>query len=354
MKKMGLWFWLLTKRQLKSVAFWLVLVLIPLTAGIVPRIEAFGEEPDNCVALYSYDDGEISQGTIEELLENKGVYTYYLCDSEEMLYEEVRSGNAQCGYIFNENAVEKIKDKDYDEVVKLVKKQNSIIADAVNESFFSVYFKYVTKTILMDYVENNKDFAGMDPEGLVQLEGAYNVYLESDVTARVDFEMLKDGSNLSETEIIEVKKNVFPLRSIMAILIMAGGMLGVVTWLSDREKGVFVPMKRSFIATSKVLYVFIPAMLLGASTFVSLIACQEAENVLFECVAILGYVIVITILGAVCCTIFKKSYTMVSIMPVVIIACILICPVFIDLALYVPGLNLIRNFLVPYYYIRLF
>lgn len=354
MKKIGLWFWLLTKRQLKSIAFWLVLILIPLAAWIIPGIDAFEEEPTNYVALYSYDNSIVSKGTIEELLENNSVYTFYLCDSEEMLYEDVRSGNAQCGYVFNSNVTEKIKDKKYDKIVKMVKKENSLIASVVNESFFSAYFKYFTKIILIDYVETNKGFSGMDPEGLVQLEGAYNVYLESDVTAGVDFEMLGDGEDFSETEIIEVKESVFPLRSIMAILIMAGGMLGVVTWLSDREKGVFIPMRRDFVIAGQFLYVLIPTGFLGISTIVSLIVCKEADNILHECGAMLLYVAIITIFGAICCVTIKRSYTMVSIMPIVIIVSLIVCPVFMDLVLYIPALNLIRKILIPYYYIRLF
>lgn len=354
MKKIGLWLWLLTKRQLKSVAFWVILGIIPLMSLIIPRIEAFGEAPDNQAALYASDADKVALDTIEELVNGESVYTFYVCASKEELLEEVKNGNAQCGYIFDNEITKKIKSKEYKDLITIVKKENTLIADAINESFFAAYFKHFTEVILLDYVESNEKFAEMDSEGLVQLEGAYEAYLCGDDTARFDFEYITGESGLNQTTVIEVEASVFPLRSIMAILIMTGGMLGVITWLTDKEKGIFVPMSREFVKISKMLYVMIPAFLLGVSTIISLIACNEAQTILREVMVMILYVALIAVIGAICCIYIKKSYTMLSIMPILIISSILICPVFIDLAVYIPIIKIIRNFFVPYYYIRLF
>ena len=354
MKKIALWSWLLMKRQLKSLFFLLILILIPIVSFIGSRKEALSKEQETKVALFARDDDVVACASIEDLLAMDSGYTFYLCESEEELISQVRSGDAECGYIFDENLSEKIKKEKYKENIIVVQKSNSMLANLINETVFSAFFKQFTKITALNYVANNEKFAAMDPEGFLQLEGAFEQYTKGDSVFKVSFEMLGDGESLDETEVIETKAAHFPLRNIMAVLIMAGAMLGVLNWLNDREKGVFAPMKRDFILVSRPLYILIPALLLGVSTIVSLMACGESVFVLREILGMILYVLLLTILGMVCCLVIKKSFTIISAMPVMIMGSLLVCPVFIDLALYIPVLKWVRYFFVPYYYMIMF
>lgn len=354
MKKIALWSWLLMKRQLKSLFFLLILILIPVISFVGSRTEALSKEQETKVALFARDDDEIAGETIEALLTMDSSYTFYLCESEEELLSHVRNKEAECGYIFDENLSEKIEKEKYKKNITVVQNSNSMLTNIINETVFSAFFKQFTKKTAMDYVANNEKFAAMHPEGFVQLEGAFEQYTKGDAVFKVSFEMLGDGESLTETTVIETKAVGFPLRNIMAVLIMAGAMLGILNWLNDREKGVFAPMKREFILASRPLYILIPALLLGISTIVSLAACGESVSVLRELLGMMLYILLLTVLGVVCCLVIKKSFTIISAMPVMIIGSLLVCPVFIDLVLYIPVLKWVRYLFVPYYYMMLF
>lgn len=350
MKKVLLWFWLLTKRQLKSVFFLILLILIPLLSWIVSGMDSLKEEQVNRVALFTRDEDEISMAAVSDLLSGSDCYEFHVCGSEEELMEEVRTGKSECGYIFNDKISERIEKEKYKECIIIVRKENSILADAVSETVFASFFKEFCRKTAIDYVKNNEKFAGMDPEGLIQLEGTFENYLIGNGTFKVEFEMLGEESSFAKTQIIETQAMSFPLRNVMAVLIMAGSMLGVLNWLLDREMGVFAPMRHDFICLSRPLYVFIPSALLGISTIFSMIAIGENSSILHEILAMLFYVILLTIVGTFCCYFLKKSFTVISAMPVLIIASLLVCPVFIDLSLYLPVIGILRKIFVPYYY----
>lgn len=354
MKKIGLWFWLLTKRQLKSVFFLMILILIPLSSWTASRMGDLSGEQNNRAALYARDDDEIAAGTIEDLLASVDCYEFYLCDSEDELYEQVRTGKAECGYILNEGISQRIEKGKYKECIIVVSKTDSLLTDIINETVFSSFFKGFAKKIAMDYVSSDEKFALMDPEGFAQLSGTYDQYMNGNGTFKVEFEMLGDGNSFAQTKVIETKETTFPLRNVMAVLIMAGGMLGVLNWLTDREKGVFAPMRYDFIRISRLLYVFIPSALLGISTILSMAACGENVSFVHEIAAMLFYLVILTVFGTLCCIFMRKSYTIVSMMPVIIIGSLLVCPVFIDLSVYLPVIGIFRKIFVPYYYMMLF
>ncbi|MCM1467179.1 MAG: hypothetical protein NC086_03450, partial [Alistipes sp.] len=250
MKKIGLWCLLLTKRQLKNIVFLIILVIIPVTAFFAPRMEGFRETEDIVVLLYARDDDEMAVNTIKDLLADNDVYSFRLCASEEELIQKVQKGNAECGYIFGEDITERVAKEKYKNNIIQVKKTGSVIADPVNETVFSSFFKFFTREMILNYVKSSEKFVEMDPEGLLQLDGTFSAYLTGKPTFHVEFKTMKGREDFSKAEIIETKEAAFPLRNVMAVLIMAGAALGVLNWLTDREKGVFTPMKYDFVAVS--------------------------------------------------------------------------------------------------------
>lgn len=354
MKKIMLWLWLLTKRQLKNVFFLMIVVLVPVLSFVASRVDSLSQETQNRAALYARDDDKIAAGTIEELLTADSSYEFYLCGSEEELIDEVRDGNAQCGFIFDDKLTERIEKGKYKGNLIIVAKKNSILADTIRETVFAAYFKEFAKKTGLDFIASNEKFSQMDPEGLEQFEGAYEQYREGSGTFKVSFETMDGADSFAETQVIETTAVKFPLRGIMAVLIMTGTMMGLLGWLSDREKGVFAPMKHDFIVLSRLFYVLIPTAFLGISTIISLMACGENVSLGHEIMTMAGYVVLLTVIGTFFSFLIRKSSAVISAMPVFIIGSLLICPVLIDLTLYVPVLKWIRYLFVPYYYMNSF
>lgn len=354
MKKIGLWCWLLTKRQLKNVFFLFILLLIPLTAFVTARVDGFHETEETRVALYARDDDELAGNTINDLLKDTDCYIFYQCASEEELMKAVKTGEAECGYIFAENITNRVAKEKYKNNIIQVKKTGSFIADSVNETVFSSFFKFFTREMMMNYVKNNEKFAQMDPEGFVQLDGTYDYYLNGNGTFHVEFKMLGDGTDFLETEIIEAEDMTFPLRNIMAVLVMLGAVLGVLNWQMDKEAGVFAPMKYDFVRISRPLYAVIPTVLLAVCALCSMAAAQTMDFYGREFAVMAGYVILLTAAGVLATYVIRKSTWVVSALPVLIIGSLILCPVFIDLSVYIPALKYAQKLFLPYYYMIMF
>lgn len=353
MKKVGLWCLLLVKRQLKNIFFLFILVLIPVMAFISARIDGFQESEEIRVALYARDEDELAADTIRDLQEDTDCYTFYLCASEEELMQAVHSGEAECGYIFAENISERVAKEKYKNNIIQVKKSGSLLADSVNETVFSAFFQYFTREMMLNYIKGNNKFSRMDPEGYIQLDGTYDYYLNGNGTFRVEFKMLGDGKDFSETETIETQEMTFPLRNIMAVLIMMGTALGVLSWLTDREKGVFAPMKYDFVKVSRPLYAAIPTTLLGICALCSM-AAKNLTAPGKELAVMAGYVVLLTGAGVLATYLIRKSTWVISALPVLMIGSLILCPVFIDLSVYIPALKYAQKLFLPYYYMIMF
>lgn len=354
MKKIGLWCLLLTKRQLKNIMFLIILLLIPITAFVTSRMEGFREAEDIFVALYARDNDEMAVNTVKDLLEDTDVYRFYLCDSEEELMEEVQKGRAECGYIFGENITERVAKEKYKNNIIQVKKTGSVIADSINETVFSSFFKFFTRETILNYIKNNEKFGGMDSEGFLQLDGAFASYLNGNHTFHVEFKTLGGRDDFSEAEMIETEDVTFPLRNMMAVLIMAGAVLGVLSWLIDREKGVFAPMKYDFVTISRPLYVLIPTILLAVCSLGSMAAAGTMTFWVREILVMGAYVVLLTAVGAFATCFVKRSTWIISAFPVLVIGGLILCPVFIDLSMYIPGLQYAQKLFLPYYYMVMF
>lgn len=354
MKKIGLWCWLLTKRQLKNILFLIILLLIPATAFAVSNIKGFRETEDPCVALYARDDDRMAADTVEDLLKDTDAYCFYLCASEDELIQAVQKGEAECGYIFEKNITERVANEKYKNNIIQVKKTGSVMADTINETVFSSFFKFFTREMMMNYVKNNEKFARMESEGFLQLDGTYDYYLNGNGTFRVEFKLFGGGTDFTETKIIETAGAAFPLRNIMAVLIMTGAALGVLNWLIDKETGVFAPMRVDFAEISRALYVMIPTSLLAVCSLCSMAAARTITFAGREIIAMAGYVVLLTLAGTLATCFVRKSTWIISALPVLVIGSLIFCPVFIDLSLFIPGLKYVQRIFLPYYYMRMF
>ncbi len=98
MKMAFVWFFLSCKRYLKKPGILLALLLLPVTAWIAGNYVSTEKEGIK-IALYLQENKAQDQNwknmgdqLAEDLLNNSGMFQFYLCDSEEKLKDQVASG----------------------------------------------------------------------------------------------------------------------------------------------------------------------------------------------------------------------------------------------------------------------
>ncbi len=276
MKKYGVLTWILIKRQCKNKAFIGMLILVCLFTAVSPYISALDKDEPIYVALYG-EGGEIAGQIMNELAQMECSYDFYICESRENLINDVKRTKAAAGYVFEEGFSQAIENQNYNGIISVVVNGEDIVQNMISETVFSVVFSEISRYTTVGYLTENMPEISKDYD----FEQIYEEYLSSGQVFSVEFEELSDseqGSTVTGTQKVSKGRFEFSFRNIMALFIMAAGLIGGYEWLIDREKGSFDAVRYGQKRVICVLYSLIPALMAGAVTFFCSIILGNAKE----------------------------------------------------------------------------
>lgn len=371
-KKLFLWLWLLTKRQLHYPMLVLFLMGMPLCAWIVSKIPSMHESGVLHVGLYQADKDFVSTQTIEDLLNlNSNVVSFYVPQSEAELRADIAAGNTECGYIFKEDFTKKLLSYTYQDSILLLTSPSSTIHALTNEIVFSSAFRSFGQEIALNYVKSKKTLQLPDAEQIVK--DRFHFYLNGPATFHVTFKTLDEGNELSPaglsyertnpdslineetiTNDMNEENQVFPLRGILAIILLLAGLFGCIQWLGDYENKIMSTMPSIFVLIGRFLYPMILTVLFSASALITLACAGEFKNIRTEIPAMAAYSCLIILFTAALTFLLRRSQTLIAALPVIILSCLIFCPIFIDLSSFIPFIRVVEKCFIPCYYLKMF
>lgn len=355
MKRFFLMFYLLCKRQLKHVALTILLFAMPVIGMIYNLLPSMHENGVISIALYASDDNKTALDAIELLVSKESEINFYRCDSEEELENAVISREAQGGYIFDDNLKENLLNSDLKDNITLVQNGSSIVTQTTNEIVFSAVLSSITKDISIKYMKDNSFFTPDKWDmAVTHFSRTFETLYNNGSSLKLFFKTLNvaDDGTYSTTS-FGTKVLEFPIRNIMVVIIFIACLLGAANWISDKESGVFAPMPKTLVTACRPLYILVPALMFGLSGIVTIAASGNFTSFSAEFGVMAVYVIINVAFGTLMTFIFKKSRTITALLPVFILCSLLFCPVFLDLSIYIPAVNVLNKFLPPYYYMHL-
>lgn len=278
----------------------------------------------------------------KRLCQYEGLYTFYLCSSEEEVYDAVASNQAECGYLFPKDLYEELLNGNIDELVTTVASPSTTMLPVINETVYSLLFQDLALDALNQYLA--EDSAVSDGYGILFndkiVEESYNRYLLGDSVFHFEYNGSPDDYHLTVSSAL-----LSPIRGLLSILMLLSAFSGAVNYYKLSENPVFNRMKvRITSITVPVLYTM-PVMFL-CIFFGNLNTGMPREIlmlILYGTACILG-----TLLLTLC---IKKRVIFISILPILTLACLIFTPVFIDISILVPALKPLSYVLLPYYYL---
>ncbi len=356
MKRLTLMFYLLCKRQLKQVILTILLIAMPIAGLIFHILPAMQEGGIPCVALYASPGNEAGQDTIKLLLaKNEGI-RFYQCNSVKELEESVMSKDAECGYIFDDRIKENILSSRLEDNITVVTNGANMVTGTTNEIVFSAVLSSITKDISVKYMQDHRFFpVNMWDLAVAHFNEKFDTIYVDGSSLQLRFKTLQvapDGSYTTNT--MEAKAMSFPVRGMMAALIFIACVLGAAKWISDKESGLFAPMGQTLVNASRPLYILVPALMFGLSGLLTLALSGNFNSLSRELGAMAVYLLINVAVGTLLTLTVKRSQTIIALLPVAILCCLLLCPVFLDLSGYIPAVKVLNKFLPPYYYLRFF
>ena len=128
----------------------------------------------------------------------------------------------------------------------------------------------------------------------------------------------------------------------------------LLTFLGDREKGIFETISIKYRILCQIVYVLIPTLLFAVSALLTICFSGIWTGVARELIGILILVLLTLVFSQLLIVITKKSSVCIACIPGLLIGCLIFCPVFIQVSNYVPVAEFIEKLFVPYYYLKLF
>lgn len=337
-KQFFVWVNIFHKRFFIKKGFIFFLALIPL-AGLAMGLVASMDGGALTVYLASRDDDPISVEIINSLSCEKGIMHFVVSD-EEGAINAVRYGKADAAWIFEANLSEKVKifagkPTAKNHLVDIYGREENISAMLMREKLGGVLFPYIGHELYIDFV---RDELSSD--------------ISEDVTEQYYAAVMPEGSELFDlsenSEMAGGKKFLSaPLRGLLSVLCVLGGMAVSMFWLCDRERDLFFSIQGIKLNIFCFAYHFTAVFDMCIVMVASLYAAGRGGSFWHELAMAVLYAVSVSFFCLIILFVFRRTGMIASLAPVLSLLMLIICPVFFI----IEPLEMISRLFPPYYYL---
>lgn len=346
MKRLLKWFLLLNKRLYKKLSFLLILLLIPILVFGYCNI-AREESGIMTIALAQMDDNAMASGVIADLVEEDSLILFLKCETPEAAEEMVAQGKADAAWIFPADMEQKVYEFAAAELIKkpfiqVIEGESTVATALVREKLSGAMYANCSRAMFLSFIRNNvPELDGKTDEELLAHYDAISV--DGDF-----FQFTLVESSQSAQEAQQTNYLLAPVRGLLAVVTVLSGLAMAMYYIKDDRVGTFS---------------WIPQRKKGAVEFGCQMICVLNVSAVI-CIALyfsglatsLGREVLILLLYAICTALFcmvvrricGKIAVLGTVLPLLIIVMLVVCPVFFDLT----ELRSLQYIFPPTYYIN--
>lgn len=303
-------FLIYVKRQLKSPAFVIGGVLIPLLLPFVMSLSTGGEQGLKAGVVCADDS------VCYVLSQKKGIVEFEIYDNEESLVRDVENATLNCGYILPSDMYNAFKENRHG-AVSCLKSPSSILTRVSNEALFSALASLYTNSVAADY---------MDSKGIQydreRLEQYSKSYIENKNAIGIEYSYQGERS-----ENKKASSACDTLLGLTGLYILLGSVLSVNLWLKDEKS--LVP--RGFVNVAATVFLL---TLWGGSILFLYRGFQWETALRLVLFALLTFSFC-AVLRSLC----RRISVICGVLPVIVCGSLVLCPVFVDIGGIVPAIS---------------
>lgn len=346
-RKIFLWYLLLNKRLLKKSSFILILCAVPLLVFGMRQVAGQDNGMLKIILCQKNTLDELSTEVIRSLIENGGVLQYVTGVTEKEAREEVKNGNADAVWIFPDNLQQKIDDfslqaSSDNSIITIVEREDNVVLQLSRIKLYGALYPYISYSIYDKFIR-------------IDLANEMTV---TDAELRADYETTKVEGSLFRRAYInaeEVPENtesdnylLLPLRGLLSLWLILCGMAASMYFIQDKELGVFswVPVRKEIWLTYGYHLIII-----GDAALVMLLALKLSgvfttlgKELLLLFLMVLTSTAFCNLIRILC----KKMQRLAVCIPLLMLAMLVLCPVFLN----VHHLQPIKYLFPPFYYLN--
>ncbi len=346
-RKGFLLFYLLNKRLMKRYSFLVILGMIPiLTAGMF--LAARGDSGVLHIMLCREKEGDVlAEQVIRDLSEQDSILRFSVENSAEKAYEAVRTGQADAVWMFSGDLQEKADaytsgQRRAAPLVTVVEREDTVFLQLAREKLYSVLYPYLSYGLYKNYI--CMELTDGTPVSEEELREEYEYSEVTENIFQFSYRNTQDETGRQE----ETNYLLAPLRGLLALLVLLCGLTAALFYRQDREQKLFflIPEGRKWFFP----YIYHMTAVLDAAVVVLFTFCithimiswkRELPIMLLYCIACIGFS---SLLGRICGNVQRLS----TCIPILVLAMVVLCPIFISLRNY----RMLQYLFPPFYYLQ--
>ncbi len=342
--KLLLWFAMLSKRLYKKPTFLIILILIPLLVlGYTAAAE--GDSGMITVALAQEGQDALAAQLMDSFDGSSQLIRYTHCSSPEEAKTLVQGGKADMAWIFPDQMQARLEGflrqpTEKNAIATVLIREDDVTLRLAREKLSGVLYSQISRILYISFVrENVPDLAHLSDAELM------DYYNTRDIT---DDLFAFDETDASMVSVQTVHYLTAPVRGLLAVVIVLCGMATAMYYMQDSRRGLFGWVSTQRLAAVELGCQLVSLVNISAVVLLTLALTGQAGPLLRE--------LAVTVLYCLCCGAFCMLLRRLcgtvrilgSLLPLMVVVMLLVCPVFFDLAL----LRTFQYLFPPTYYIN--
>ena len=342
MKRILLWFWLLTKRLLKKPTFLAILILVPLLSF---GYQAMTQESSGILTIVLAQEGNdpTASAIIDDLLKQDTVFRYQVCHSAEEAALLVQTGKADAAWVFPEDLQQHMDDflkdpKEKEGFIQVFQREQNTPLMLSRERLAGAMYHYLSQRYYLQYTR--AEFPALQEMTDEELMVYYD---EIEMTNQ-----LFDYKDVNDNAVSQVHYLVAPVRGLLAVLVVLCGLATSMYYMKDQKNGTFDLVPEQKQALPELGCQLVSVLIMGVAVLLALVLTGLQEHLLLELLSLVLYTFCVASFCMLLRVLCGNIKVLGSLLPVLCVAMIVVCPVFFDFA----NLRFFQFLLPPTYFIN--
>lgn len=343
-KKVFLWFVLLNKRLLKKISFLLILCSIPLLVIAVNLMSKQDGGAVNVVICAEDSEDVLAQEVIDILLGDEDIICYQEVEDVEEAVKLVQSGKADAAWIFPDGfgeAIEEFVEREYlsEGIIRVVEKEDNVILHLSRELMFGKLYETLSYMVYEHYV--TEELLKEETVSAEQLRDSFNQTAQDESIFLFSY---LDGEEAD----VNLSYMLYPVRGLLALVIVLCGLALGLYFLQDEESGIFSRLTLNRTTWGSWIY-FLPGLLdVGLAVLLGLTFSGVFISIPME-LGLMGlYLLMVVGFSDVIRRLAGKPVRLGALIPLLSLVMLAVCPIFLG----APDMKWIQLLLPPFYYLN--
>ena len=332
MPKILVWYQLFLKSNFKKKSAWIQIIAMILLAGLLAVVRI--PDGNNMQAGVYTSESTKAEEVLGLLLEESTTFRFILYSSEEELERDVESGKLECGFVIAQDFDKKMEKGDVEDIVRYICTPMTSKGEVMKESFYAAFFQIYSDTLL----ENNEElfFGDQNDRRLDKWLETNHEFRQSSKIFQVEYHEV-DNTVPQQTE-----RRTYPMQGVVGLMIL------LILFLSHGRR--FEP---NGMAVEKALFgkdrfFYSVCGMLAAGTVPALVGsvlvmCSgSSRGALQEIFLMLLFLIWATVWTWLIGKLQHSLEGQISLVLIILVINVLICPIFFDLAEYIPAIQYVK------------